>query len=45
MKAVVWRGDERVTIESVEDACIEAPTDINQRVMRALRRQKEPVVK
>ena len=27
MKAVVWRGDRTLDIETVEDARIEAPTD------------------
>jgi hypothetical protein len=27
MKAVVWRGDRTLEIETVEDARIEAPTD------------------
>lgn len=32
MQAVVWRGDMTVDIETVEDARIEAPTDILMRV-------------
>jgi threonine dehydrogenase-like Zn-dependent dehydrogenase len=28
MKAVVWKGDRTLAIETVEDACIEAPTDV-----------------
>lgn len=28
MKAVVWKGDRTVTIETVEDARIEAPSDV-----------------
>src|SRR5713101_4618559 len=28
MKAVVWRGDRTLDIETVEDACLEAPTDV-----------------
>ncbi|QBD80374.1 alcohol dehydrogenase [Ktedonosporobacter rubrisoli] len=32
MKAVVWRGDMTLNLESVEDARIEAPTDVLMRV-------------
>ena len=32
MKAVVWRGDRTVDIETVEDARLEAPTDALMRV-------------
>ena len=32
MKAVVWRGDRILDIEMVEDACIDAPTDVLMRV-------------
>jgi glutathione-independent formaldehyde dehydrogenase len=32
MKAVVWRGERNVTIETVEDARIESPTDILMRI-------------
>lgn len=32
MKAVVWRGERNVTIETVEDARIENPTDILMRI-------------
>jgi threonine dehydrogenase-like Zn-dependent dehydrogenase len=28
MKAVVWRGERRLEIETVEDARLEAPTDV-----------------
>ena len=28
MKAVVWRGDRTLEIETVEDARLEAPTDV-----------------
>ena len=28
MKAVVWKGDRTIAIETVEDARIEAPTDV-----------------
>ncbi|TMD42922.1 MAG: aldehyde dehydrogenase, partial [Chloroflexi bacterium] len=32
MKAVVWRGDRRLDIETVEDARLEAPTDVLMRL-------------
>ncbi len=32
MKALVWRGDRTLDIESVEDARIEAPTDVLMRI-------------
>jgi len=32
MKAVVWRGDRTLEIETVEDARLEAPTDVVMRV-------------
>jgi threonine dehydrogenase-like Zn-dependent dehydrogenase len=32
MKAVVWRGDMTIDIETVEDARIEAPTDVLMRI-------------
>jgi hypothetical protein len=32
MKAVVWRGDRTLDIETVEDARIEAPTDVLMRI-------------
>ncbi|GLV59715.1 aldehyde dehydrogenase [Dictyobacter sp. S3.2.2.5] len=32
MKAVVWRGERELNIESVEDARIEAPTDVLMRI-------------
>lgn len=32
MKAIVWRGDRTLEVETVEDASIEAPTDILMRV-------------
>ena len=32
MKAVVWRGDRTLAIETVEDASLEAPTDVVMRI-------------
>src|SRR6266700_1167223 len=32
MKAVVWRGDRTLDIETVEDARLEAPTDVLMRI-------------
>ena len=32
MKAVVWRGDRTLEIETVEDARLEAPTDVLMRL-------------
>jgi glutathione-independent formaldehyde dehydrogenase len=32
MKAVVWRGDRTLEIETVEDARLEAPTDVLMRI-------------
>ncbi|MFL5690928.1 MAG: alcohol dehydrogenase catalytic domain-containing protein, partial [Ktedonobacteraceae bacterium] len=32
MKAVVWRGDRTLDIETVEDAYLEAPTDVLMRI-------------
>jgi glutathione-independent formaldehyde dehydrogenase len=32
MKAVVWRGERRLDIETVEDARLEAPTDVLMRL-------------
>src|SRR5947199_437771 len=32
MKAIVWRGDRTLEIETVEDARLEAPTDVLMRV-------------
>ncbi len=32
MKAVVWRGDRTLDIETVEDARLEAPTDVLMRL-------------
>ncbi|MEO8971570.1 MAG: alcohol dehydrogenase catalytic domain-containing protein [Ktedonobacteraceae bacterium] len=32
MKAVVWRGDRKLDIENVEDARIEASTDVLMRI-------------
>jgi hypothetical protein len=42
VKAVVWRGDRTLEVETVEDAHIEATTDILMSVTS--RKQKEPVV-
>ena len=35
MKAVVWRGERTVDIETVEDARLEAPTDVLLRLTSA----------
>jgi glutathione-independent formaldehyde dehydrogenase len=32
MKAVAWRGDRTLAIETVEDASLEAPTDVLMRI-------------